>query len=177
MTIAILGITLLSGVVYSWMNRRANDALVSLAGDFPLTPEEAAQIAMEAGLTWRERATGRTVPVMRSGNVLKVEIGCRAGVMSFEVRETPTGSRVTGRAEEVTVVRMPELGGLGVSSTNVLYMRAGMPRNPARLLRRRERVFLALAYEARYGGLAVGAGERGQWVDAGRGRCEALPQP
>ncbi|MET8158608.1 hypothetical protein ABZT47_19705 [Sphaerisporangium sp. NPDC005289] len=180
LTIAILGITLLSGVVYSWSNRRGSDALASIAGEFPMTPEQAALIAMEAGLTWRERANGRAVPVTRSGDVLKVEIECGAGVMSFEIRQTPSGSRVTGRAEEIAIVRMPQLGGFGVSPADVLTMTAGMPRNPARLLRRRERVFDALAFAAREGDSAgvdhvhepetVLAANTGRRTDAGQGR-------
>ncbi|MGW4639881.1 hypothetical protein ACWEN6_15195 [Sphaerisporangium sp. NPDC004334] len=186
LTIAILGITLLSGVVYSWSNRRGSDALASIAGEFPMTPEQAALIAMEAGLTWRERANGRAVPVTRSGDVLKVEIECGAGVMSFEIRQTPSGSRVTGRAEEIAIVRMPQLGGFGVSPADVPTMTAGMPRNPARLLRRRERVFDALAFAAREGGtagvdhahepetvLTANSGQRtntGRRTNAGQGR-------
>ncbi|WP_248959531.1 hypothetical protein [Sphaerisporangium perillae] len=168
LTIAILVITLFSGVLYSWRNRQGNDALASVAGDFPLTPEKAARIAVEAGLSWRERTLGRTVPVVRTRDGLKVEIGCRAGVMAFEVSETPVGSRVAGHAEEVAVVRLPELGGLGASSTNVLYLRAGTPRNPAKLLRRRERVFRALARAASRGERRIGKHELRVGARAGR---------
>ncbi|GGK88670.1 hypothetical protein Sme01_01850 [Sphaerisporangium melleum] len=148
LTIAILAIVLLSGAGFSWVVRRGDDALASIAGDFPLAPEDVVKIAREAGLTWRERAAGRHVPVVRDGDALKVEIECRAGVMSFEVRRTPSGSRVTARAQAVAVVRLPELGGLGASAAGALYLPAGLPRNPARLLRRRGRVFRALTRAA-----------------------------
>ncbi|GAA3822215.1 hypothetical protein GCM10022226_48270 [Sphaerisporangium flaviroseum] len=151
LTIAILVITLFVGVIFSWMNRQGSVALESVAGDFPLTPERAAQIAMEAGPTSRERMLGRTASVVRTVDGLKVEIACRAGVMSFEVEESAGSgrSRVIGHAEEVAAIRFPDLAGLGASSTNVLYLRVGMPRNPAKLLRRRDRVFRALSQAAR----------------------------
>ncbi|MFC4585032.1 hypothetical protein ACFO8L_03030 [Sphaerisporangium corydalis] len=145
LTIAILMITLFSGVFFSWRNRQGEVALEPVAGDFPLTPERAAEIAVEAGLTARERVLGRTVPVVRTAGGLRFEIRCRAGKVAFEIRESGSAhSRVAGRAEEIAIIRLPELGGLGTSSTNVLYKKMGMPRDPAKLLRRRERVFRAL---------------------------------
>ncbi|MEV7969607.1 hypothetical protein AB0O34_27025 [Sphaerisporangium sp. NPDC088356] len=150
LTIAILVIMLFSGIMFSWRNRQGSDALESVAGDFPLTPESAAEIAAEAGLTTCERNAGRTARVVRTADRLRFEFACRAGVMEFEIRELPgsAGCRVTGHAGDVALIRLPEVGGLGASSTNVLYMKVGMPRNPARLLRRRERVFRALSRAA-----------------------------
>jgi hypothetical protein len=162
LTIAILVIMLVFGVLYSWRNGQGNVALESVAGDFPLTPERAAEIAVEAGLTSRERTQGKTVPVVRAADGLRFEIACRSGVVAFEFHERAGSacSRVEGHAEEIAIIRLPELGGLGMSSTNVLYLKMGMPRNPAKLLRRRERVFRALAQ--------AGRGEERHEAHAGR---------
>jgi hypothetical protein len=150
LTIAILVITLFLGVLFSWANRQGSVALESVAGDFPLTPERAAEVAAEAGLTSWERMLRKTVPLVRTADGLRFAIACGAGVMVFEVCESPgsAGCRVTGRAEKLAVFRFPVVGGLGASSTNVLYLKKGMPRNPAKLLRRRERAFRALSRAA-----------------------------
>jgi hypothetical protein len=150
LTIAILVIMLVLGVLFSRMNRQGSAALESVAGDFALTPERAAEIAAEAGLTSWERTQRKSVPVTRTAQGLRFEIECRAGVMAFEVHGLPgsSGSRIVSRAERVAIIRLPELGGLGASSTNVLYLKMGMPRNAAKLLRRRERVLRALWHAA-----------------------------
>ena len=151
LTIAILMIMLVLGVLFSWRTRQGSAALESVAGDFPLTPERAAQIAVEAGLTSRERTQGRSVPVMRTADGLRLEIASKEGVMAFEFHEHAgtACSRVEGHAEEIAVIRFPELGGLGTSPTSARDLKMGMPRNPAKLLRRRERVFWALTAAAR----------------------------
>ncbi|WP_424534838.1 hypothetical protein ACOZ38_32230 [Sphaerisporangium viridialbum] len=158
LTIAILVVLLFSGIRFSWKNRQGSEALESVAGDFPLTPERAAEIAAEAGLTAWERIAGTAARVVPAGDGWRFAFACRAGVMGFEFRGLPgsAGCRVTGRAEEVAVIRFPEVGGLGASSTNVLYMRLGLPRNPAKLLRRRQRVFRALSRAALGGERACG---------------------
>lgn len=151
LTIAILVITLLSAFLFTWLNRQGSGALAPVAGEFPFTPERAAEIALEAGLTSRERALGTTVPVVHTVGGLRFEIECRAGVMAFEFHSRPgsDGCLVTGRAEEIAVTGFPGPGGSGASATNVLYLTLSVPRNPAALLRRRERVFGALARAAR----------------------------
>ncbi|MEU8268391.1 hypothetical protein AB0B89_14615 [Sphaerisporangium sp. NPDC049002] len=162
LTIAILAIMLFSGIMFSWRNRQESDALESVAGDFPLTPERAAEIVAGAGLTTWERMAGRTAKVVPTVDGLRFAFACRAGVMEFEVGGLPgsEGCRVTGRAEHVAGIRLPAVGGLGASSsTNVLSMKMGMPCHPAKLLRRRERVFRALSRAAQGRAERADAGE------------------
>ncbi|RCG28202.1 hypothetical protein DQ384_23965 [Sphaerisporangium album] len=151
LTIAILLITLFFGVIVSRLNRQGLAARESVAGVFPLTPERAMRITMEAGLTSRERLLGVAVPVLCTGKGMKLAFACRAGVMSFEISRVgePAGAQVLAYAESVAVIRLPEIGTLGAPATSALYLRGTLARNPAKLLRRRERVFRALDLAAR----------------------------
>ncbi|MEV6984633.1 hypothetical protein AB0M95_25710 [Sphaerisporangium sp. NPDC051017] len=151
LTIAILLITLIFGVLVSWLNRQGIAARQSVAGAFPLTPDRAMRITMEAGLTPRERLLGAAVPVLCTGKGMKLAFTCRAGVMSFEISGLGelAGTRVLAYAEHLAVIRLPELGSPGAPATNAVYLRGTLARNPAKLLRRRERVFRALDRAAR----------------------------
>ncbi|GII83833.1 hypothetical protein Ssi03_18230 [Sphaerisporangium siamense] len=169
LTIAILLVTLVFGVLVSWLHRQGMAARERVCGEFPLAPDRAMRITLEAGLTTRERLLGKAVPVHCTGKGMKVAFACRAGVMSFEISGLghAAGSRVLAHAEDLAVIRLPEVGGLGASATNVVYLKGSLARNPARLLRRRERVFRALERAARRQDDLADDGRVGRRVDVG----------
>ncbi|GAA1514054.1 hypothetical protein GCM10009677_54040 [Sphaerisporangium rubeum] len=157
LTIAILALTLLSTVGFGWMTRRGSLAQAPVTAEFPLAPLAAAHIAGVAALTAKERSSREPVDVMRTDDGYRVEVGCRAGVMTFDIVGLGEGSRcrVEARAGDLTQIGLPDIGGIGVPATDVLHLRVGMPRNAAKLVRRRHRVFRALtvasARDAAYG--------------------------
>ncbi|MDH2424649.1 hypothetical protein [Sphaerisporangium sp. TRM90804] len=150
LTIAILSTMLFAGVVIARWSRLGHVAMAPVEGEFRLSPQRAASIAARSGLTVRERMSGRTVPVLPTATGARVDLVCRAGLMSFEFTAGPEGSacRVVARAGEVAAFGLPRVGGLAASSTNVLYLKMSVPRNPARLLRRRDRALRAMARAA-----------------------------
>ncbi|MFC6085002.1 hypothetical protein [Sphaerisporangium aureirubrum] len=145
-TIAILAAALFSAVAFGRMNRRGSLAQAPVSAEFPLPPETAAEIASQSALTTREKLTRDPVPVTRTQAGLHVEIACPAGVMTFDIIGLPGAShcRVTARAGDLTQIGLPDIGGIGTPSSDVLHLRVGMPRNAAKLIRRRHRVFQAL---------------------------------
>jgi hypothetical protein len=146
LTIAILAATLLSAVAFGRMNRRGSLAQAPVSAEFPLPPETAAEVARQTALTTREKLTRDPVPVTRTPDGLHLEITCPAGVMTFDIIGSPGAShcRVVARAGDLTQIGLPDIGGIGTPSSDVLHLRVGMPRNAAKLIRRRHRVFQAL---------------------------------
>ncbi|WP_214416360.1 hypothetical protein [Sphaerisporangium fuscum] len=142
-TVAILAIVLFSGVFATRRTRRGRIAVECVTADFPLAPERAAEIVAVAGLTLRETMARKSVPVVETAEGLRCEFSCPAGVMVFEIRgvEGAAGSRVTGWAREIAAIPLPDMIGLGITPAGVV----DMPINPAKLLRRRDRVLRALA--------------------------------
>lgn len=157
LTIAILALTLLTTVGYGWMTRRGSLAQAPVTAEYPLPPLTAARIAAMAALTAKERSSREPAAVIRVDDGYRVEVGCRAGVMTFDIAGLGEGSRcrVEARAGDLTQIGLPDIGGIGVPASDVLHLRVGMPRNAAKLVRRRRRVFRALAVasarEAAYG--------------------------
>ncbi|MEO3813498.1 hypothetical protein ABGB17_31260 [Sphaerisporangium sp. B11E5] len=155
LTIAILALTLFSTVTFGWMTRRGNLAQAPVTAEFRLPPQTAAQITCQAALTTKERLTRDPVPIIRTSDGYHVEIACPAGVMTFDIIG-PIDSqtcRVVARADDLTQIGLPDIGGIGTPSTDVLHLRIGMPRNAAKLIRRRHRVFRALTLASSRGAM------------------------
>ncbi|WP_203982584.1 hypothetical protein [Sphaerisporangium rufum] len=150
LTIAILLAVLGGGAFCARRDRQGSAAVRPISAEFPLPPGLAADIVAEAALTERERTRGGPVPVTHGAGRCRVEVACRAGAMVFEVRPLPgaAGSRVVARAEQVSVIPLPDIAGAG-SAAELPNRMAGLPRHPARLLRRREQAFHALSTAAR----------------------------
>lgn len=115
LTIAILALTLLSTVGFGWMTRRGSLAQAPVTAEFPLAPLAAAHIAGVAALTAKERSSREPVDVMRTDDGYRVEVGCRAGVMTFDIVGLGEGSRcrVEARAGDLTQIGLPDIGGSG----------------------------------------------------------------